>query len=224
MTDPETEFTDLLNSLKEYLNKPTTPKAENGSPRNYFADLLNLRENSPEKDSLYQTQIKIMESGIFYKGGLKGKVLLKTTKGRVIQWRVWSISNLGELLSKLTAVMTVATESEKKVKEYISGCFDSLLKAFDGVFPLARLGGVRKLTLEKMEKELEGWKKKTINKIPTSKKKIAPEIAETLIAHLPPKTPDLTIAERIKELMAAFNQESGKIRTLTKMIADKRKK
>jgi hypothetical protein len=224
MTDPETEFNDLLNFRKEYLNKPIQPKIENGTPRNYYADLLRYRENDPQIGSLYQTQIKIMESGIFHKGGLKGKVLLQTQSGRVKEWKVCPISNLSELLYKLTSVITISTEGDKIVKEYVSGDFDNLLKAFDGVTPLARLGGVKKLTLEKMKKELERWKKKTISKIPTSKKKIAPEIAETLIVHLSPKTPDLTIAERIKELMAAFNQESRKIRTLTNMVAEIRNK
>jgi hypothetical protein len=57
MTDPETEFTDLLNFL-----------IENGTPRNYLADLPRYRKNYPQNDSLNQTTIKIMESGIFTKG------------------------------------------------------------------------------------------------------------------------------------------------------------
>jgi hypothetical protein len=211
MTDPEMEFTNLLNYLKEYLNRPT----------NYLADPLNYRENNPEKDSLYQTQIKIkiMESGIFYEGGLKGKILLQTHSGQVRNRKVWPISNLHDLLSELTSVMTFATEGEEEVRGYVSADFDDLLIAFDRVAPLARLGGIKKLTLEKRKQELEGWKEKTISKISISKKQIAPTIAEILITHLPPKTPDLTIAERIKELMAAFNQESRKIRTLTDMVA-----
>jgi hypothetical protein len=116
--------------------------------------------------------------------------------------------------------MTFATEGEEEVRGYVSGDFDDLLIAFGRVAPLARLGGIKKLTLEKRKKELEGWKEKTISKISISKKQIAPTIAEMLIAHLPPKTPDLTIAERIKELMAAFNQESRKIRTLINMVAE----
>jgi hypothetical protein len=222
MEDSEAEFNDLLNNLKEYLNKPIEPypMPTTGGLRNYF--IPGYRENNPERDSLYRTQIKILESGIFYIGGIKGKVLERTQLGRIRGWQVWPISNLDELLDKLADVMTVAMEGE--TKEYVSSRFDNLLNAYNSLAPLVRLGGVRKETLKKRRKELEGWKKQTINKLPTSIKKIAPEIAETLIAHLPPRTPDLTIAERIKELMAAFNQEGGKIETLRKMVADKRKK
>jgi len=223
MTDPETEFTDLLNFLKEYLNKPIQPKTETGSLRNYYADLLNYRENDPERDSLYRTQLKILESGIFFKGGLKGKILLQTQSGQVKDRKVWPISNLKELLVKLTAVMGTTTDPEKNVKDFVSGYFENLLKAFDRAAPLARLGGVRKSSIDKTKKVLLNWKEDTIKKIPAFPKTAPNEIAEILLAHLPPQTPVLTIAERIKELLAAFNQESRKIRTLTNMVADKRK-
>lgn len=196
MTDPETDFIDLLTACKE----------------------------SPDKSIEHENLLKVMESGIFYKGGLKGKVLLQTQQGRVIEWQVWPILNLRELLLKLTSVITVETEPEKIVKEFVSGYFDNLLKAFDSAAPLARLGGVRKSSIDKTKKVLLNWKEDTIQKIPTFPKTAPNEIAEILLAHLPSNTPQLTIANRINELMGAFNQEGGKIETLRKMVADKRKK
>jgi hypothetical protein len=165
-----------------------------------------------------------MESGIFYKGGVKGRIISKTITGKVINQKTWDISNLKELLFKLTAVMGATTDPEKNVKEFVSGYFENLLQAFDRAAPLARLGGVRKSSIDKTKKVLLTWKEDTIKKIPTFPKTAPNEIAEILLAHLPPNTPHLTIADRIEELMAAFNQEGGKIETLRKMVADKRKK
>lgn len=219
MTKAETEFNEILTSLKEYLEKPIAPEKDSQwSKLSIYA--LGYREQDPFRDLLFKNQIKIMESGIFHKGGLKGKVL--PVSGRGTHHKVWLISNLGELLAKLTSIMTVSAEPDKNVKEFVSGYFDNLLKAFDKTAPLARLGGVRKPTLEKMRTDLEGWKKKTIKKIPAFKKKTALEIAETLIPHLPPQTPYLTIAERANELLAAFDKEGITANTLRKTVAKMR--
>jgi hypothetical protein len=220
MTDPETEFNDLLAALKtppflisnELLTTLMKPPE------------LTVSKESPYKSIEYDNLIKVMESGIFYKGGLKGKILLQTHSGQVKDRKVWPISNLKELLVKLAALMVATTDPEKNVKEFVSGYFENLLKAFDTPAALARLGGIRKSSIDKTKQDLLNWKEKTIHKIPTFPKTAPNEIAEILLAHLPTKTPDLTIAERIKELMAAFNQESGKIQTLRKMVAKMRKK
>lgn len=224
MTKAETEFNEILNSRKRYFNKPIKPETEDGSLRNYLADTLLYRENNPELDSIYQNQIKIMESGIFYKGGLKGKVLLQTQLGRVTEWQVWPISNLDELLSKLTVTMIAATEHEKTMKEHVSGKLDNLLIAFDGAAPILRWVGVRKSSRDKMKQDLLNWNKKPIPKKFTFPKTTPNKIAKILLAYLPPKTPDLTIANRINELMAAFNQEESKIETLRRKVGDMRKK
>lgn len=221
MTKAETEFNEILASLKEYLAKPIAPEKDSQwSKVSIFA--LGYREQDSFKDLIFQNQIKIMESGIFHNGGLKGKILQQTQLGRVLKYKVWPISNLAELLAKLTSVMTVSAEPDKNVKEFVSGYFDNLLKAFDKAAPIARLGGIRKPTIGKMRKELEGWKERTIKKIPTFKKETALEIAETLIMHLPPKTPDLTIAERANELLAAFGKKGTDVQALRKKVAKKR--
>jgi hypothetical protein len=212
MTDPETSFHDFLLKVLE-----TDPEIA-------FNGLLRAVREYPDKAAEHDCLLRVMESGIFYKGGLKGKILLQTQSGKVKDRKVWPISNLKELLLKLTAVMGATTDPEKNVKEFVSGYFANLLKAFDRAAPLARLGGVRKSSIDKTKKVLLTWKEDTIKKIPTFPKTATNEIAEILLAHLPPKTPDLTIAERIKELMAAFNQEGGKIQTLRKMVAKMRNK
>jgi hypothetical protein len=219
--EAEKEFYDTLAFFKDYLNRPTTP-VSNGSFRNYLGYPFLYREQDPYKDFLFQVEIKIMESGIFHKGGVKGKVL--PVSGRGIHYKVWPISNLGELLASLTSTMTVSAEPEKNVREFVSDCFDNLLMAFDKASPIARLGGIRKPTIEKIKRELAGWKNKTISRIPKfnqykDKGRIALKIAETLIAHLPPKTPDSIIAERTNELLTAFGKEGMAIRTLTGKIA-----
>jgi len=221
MSKAEIEFNEILTYLKQYLEKPIAPdrNSELSKAANYA---LGYREQDPFTDLVFQNQIKVMESGIFHNGGLKGKILQQTQLGRVISYKVWPISNLPELLAKLTSVMTVSAEPEKNVKELVSGYFDNLLKAFVTPAALARLGGVRKETIGKMKKELEGWKEKTVKKIPAFKKENALKIAETLIAHLPPKTPDLTIAERANELLAAFGKKETDVQTLRKKIAKKR--
>jgi hypothetical protein len=221
MTKGETEFNEILTSLKQALEKPIVPDRDS-EWRKAVNYALGYREPDPSTEPLIRNLIKIMESGIFHKGGLKGKIIQQSQSGQVFKYQVWPISNLVELLTELTSIMKVLAGPEKKVKELVSGYFDNLLKAFVTPAALARLGGVRKETIEKMKKELAGWKEKTNKKIPKFKEKIALEIAETLIAHLPPKTPDLTIAERANELLAAFGKEGTKVETLRKMIAKKR--
>jgi hypothetical protein len=212
MKQPEEEFNEKLAFLKSYLNRPIL---SNGSPQNYLASIP--REQNPFRDLIFQNQITIMESGIFHKGGLKGKVL--PVSGRGAHYKVWPISNLEELLARLTEVVTVSAEPEENVRKYVSRSFDNLLKEFDKLIPIASLGRIRKTTIEKVKNELADWKEKTIKKIPKFKTKIALEIAENLIAHLPSKTPDLTIAERTNELLVAFGKPAMKVRTLTGKIA-----
>ena len=91
--------------------------------------------------------------------------------------------------------MIVTTEGEKNVKEIVSAKFDNLLIAFDRVAHLVRLVGVLKSSIDKNKQNLLNWKEKAIHKIPTFPKAAPKEIAEILLAHLHPKTPDLTIAE-----------------------------
>jgi hypothetical protein len=221
MTKGETEFNEILTSLKQALEKPIAPDRDSEWSKavNYA---LGYREPDPHTELLIRNQIKIMESGIFHEGGLKGRILKKTISGRVLKSQVWAISNLWELLVKLTAIMKVSAEPERKVKDLVSGYFDNLLKAFVTPAALARLGGVGKKDIEKAKKELAGWKEKTIKNIPKFKEKIALEIAEILIAHLPPETPVLTIAERANELLAAFGKEGTKVETLRRNVAKMR--
>jgi hypothetical protein len=221
MTKGETEFNEILTSLKQALEKPTAPDRDSEWSKvvNYA---LGYREPDPHTELLIRNLIKIMESGIFREGGLKGKIIQQTQLGRVDKNKVWPISNLVELLTELTAIMKVSAEPEKNIKKLVSGYFDNLLKAFVTPAALARLGGVRKETIEKTKKELTGWKEKTIKRIPKIKEEISLEIAEALIAHIPPKTPDLTIAERANELLAAFGKKGIEVDTLRKKIAKKR--
>jgi hypothetical protein len=214
MTQAEREFNDILAFLKDYLNKPII---RNGDLWNYLSG--SPREENPLRDLIAQTQIKVMESGIFHEGGLKGKILEQTQLGQVISRMVWPISNLRELLIDLTVIMGTSGDPEKKTKELISRYFDDLLKAFITPAALARLGGVRKGTIEKKKNEMMSWKEKIIKKIPKIKEETALKIAETLIAHLSPKTPDLTIAERTNELLAAFGKKETDVQTLRKKIA-----
>jgi hypothetical protein len=216
----EKEFKNTLAFLKEYLNRPIAPVSD-GSLRNYLGYQFLYRESDPFKDLIIKNKIKIMESGIFYKGGLKGKILKQTQLGTVIDYKVLHVSTMPNLLDKLNFIMISSAEFKKEeiVRQFISEYFNNLLNAFDEVAPIARRAGVRKRTIEKIREELAGWDEKAINKIPAFKKKIAMEIAETLIAHLPSRTPDLTIAARTKELLAAFGKEGMAIRTLTGKIA-----
>jgi hypothetical protein len=152
MTKAETEFNEILTSIKQALEKPVAPDRDS-EWRKAINYALGYREPDPHTELSIRNLIKIMESGIFHKGGLKGKILEQTQLGTVIESRVWPISNLTRLLVKLTSIITAA-EPKKITIDFVSSRFDDLLRAFNQVAGIARLASIRKQTIDNRRKEL----------------------------------------------------------------------
>ena len=199
----EIEFNILLQAIKTYLDRPPDP--DNPTP-----DTI--------KDVYGPNQIKVMESGIFYKGGLKGKALTLAGKR---SYKVWPILDLKELTVKLGLAMTMKDDmATKAVVDTVSGYFDNLLNALAQAAPLARLGKVRQEAIKQTKAVIEGWKDKTIKNIQIPSQMKQPDIiAGILIVHLPPGIPDLTIAARVNDLLGAFGLEKVETDTLRRKIA-----
>jgi hypothetical protein len=199
----EIEFNILLQAIKTYLDRPPDP--DNPTP-----DTI--------KDVYGPNQIKVMESGIFYKGGLKGKALTLAGKR---SYKVWPILDLKELTVKLGLAMTMKEDmATQAVVDTVSGYFDNLLNALAQAAPLARLGKVRQEAIKQTKAVIEGWKDKTIKNIQIPSQMKQPDIiAGILIVHLPPGIPDLTIAARVNDLLGAFGLEKVETDTLRRKIA-----
>jgi hypothetical protein len=185
---------------------------------------------------------KVRESGIFHKGGLKGKKLAKTGP---IDFQVWSISDLDSLIWQLVESIGGFSQEIRlePFQDELNNRIDSLLEAFDRASPvLYGFGKVNEGHLQEIREKIGKW----INKakagisnhdihIPVliadpgnplfycaPDKKIENDIAYTLIKYIPDNVPDLTVAHRVNDLLVTFGKPQAKIETLRKIIGDYR--
>jgi len=185
---------------------------------------------------------KVRDSGIFHKGGLKGKKLAKTGP---IDFQVWAISDLEELIDDL-AKKIVGFSQWIKLKAFqddLNSRIDSLIEAFDQAYPvLYGFGNVNDGHLQEIRDKIVEWINRAKVGIsnhdphipiliddPTnplfylaSDKKIENDIAYTLIKYISDEVPDLTVAHRVNNLLAIFGKPQAKIETLRKTIRDYR--
>ena len=78
---------------------------------------------------------KVRESGIFHKGGLKGKKFAKTGP---IDFQVWSISDLEALIGELAEKIVGFNQGIRleAFQDELNNRIDSLIEAFDRAIPV----------------------------------------------------------------------------------------
>ena len=168
---------------------------------------------------------EIMESGIFYKGGLKGK---KLEVSGPPQYQIFSISNFDKLVENLSMkVMTfeevAAIQAEKKI---IENKFEKVKQDFLKLEENLKLhlGSGAATKIEKMRGEIMSWKHDILKKIVSTP--ISPlgfELAAQLASFVP-DAPDLIIAKRTNDLLEALGKEPISSRTLKSKISKLRKR
>ena len=140
--------------------------------------------------------VKIMESGIFYKGGLKGK---KLTVAGPPDYKVLPISNLDGLIEILSIDIKTfkeigGTQGQKKI---IENEFERLKQDFLKLQERLKfhLGTRAASKAKKMQEQIIFWKGEILKKLVSSHPGL--DLA-THILNFVPDAPDLTIADRRK--------------------------
>lgn len=156
--------------------------------------------------------IQVMNSGIFYKGGLKGRPLKRNN----LNYKVYFFNDLAFFI--LMATNYLINEEEKLDKRFcdlISKTFDS---AINKIYKLKSISTVCSSktnvnTLDNIMHDLEDVKSDILSKsyigLPVSLKKIMSDRIDSLIIlfkeQLPKDTPDFLISQAISTLLHTFN-------------------
>jgi hypothetical protein len=200
MPDPQKIFDQLLECLKH-----PTPEQ--------LASELDVQKE------LREFSIKIMESGIFHKGGLKGKKLAVSGPPDFRHYKILNLEILVNILSQ-----NIRRREEGNYPVLYEGDFNRLLKK------LAECEG----ELEKMEEytgktvlqDLRSIRTKLIARQNNILKKANPGSKTSLamiflceMSLFVPKSPALNIAERANELLKVLGKKSVSKRTLTDQIS-----
>lgn len=154
--------------------------------------------------------IKVMNSGIFYKGGLKGKPLKRNN----LDYMVYFFNDLALFILMATDYL-IDEELDKRFRDLILENFDS---AINMLYKLKSIASVclSKINMNKLEnimKDLEYIKYNILSiseiGLPIPLKKVMTDRIDSLIIlfkkQLPPETPEKVISEAILTLLHKFN-------------------
>ena len=149
----------FLAKSKDVLRQPVGAVKRRGNPLALRPD-----EKMTQADhDFHQARLKILNSTIFHRGGLKGKALSPPRRG----YRTWPIAPLEGFINKRARVMLAQdTPTAALVRAHLHRKFDSLLAAYDEVAPLAKLLGVPLARIEALRVELAGWRDKVQARLP----------------------------------------------------------
>jgi hypothetical protein len=200
------------------------------SLKNPTADLL--ASEDPSLKEFRQIWIRIMESGIFVKGGLKGK---KLPVAGPPQYYVHQILELEKLVKGIAlSLWAFKTEDIEAFKRKATGSFDRLIEAFDEVAPYAQeFAKIQERVIHNRQAELGKWKTQALITLENTSfdyqyywKINGPKVAKfiaALILYNSPDASDWTIADRVNELFYAFGKTKVNFETLRKAVAKLRK-
>jgi hypothetical protein len=227
MSDPITLFNELVNHYKT-------------SIEDYERACALYREGKAQRPKWFDREgaersIRIMQSGIFHKGGLKGK---KLTVSGPPNYLVYPIFHLKILIDFLSGDFGQFEFYDGREKEFlkIEKDFDYLIREFDRKFdrisPYLKEYKITKGSEIKLRNQLVAWKEKLLKKkndkgprIVLGKAYYPPkhsiEIYITYrLASFVPDAPALTITNRANDLLEYLGKKRGNSRTLRSIVAD----
>jgi hypothetical protein len=191
-----------------------------------------LASEDPSLKEFREMWIRIMESGIFFKGGLKGK---KLPVSGPPQYYVHQILELEKLVKGIAlSLWAFKTQDIEVIKRKAADSFDRLIGAFDEVAPYAQeFAMVQERVIHNRQAESEKWKNQALKTLENTSfdyqhywKINGPKIARfiaALILYNSPDASDWTIAARVNELFYAFGKTKVNFETLRKVVAKLRK-
>jgi hypothetical protein len=191
-------------------------KEGHARPRDASYEMKNFQQSLPSNlsDPIRERAITIMESGIFHKGGLKGKKLAKAGHPDFI---TYPIDNLYNFIIGIAFGLQLMDRGEEDLRKLIDEAFNDIFKLFEAAAPIVILiGGVRRKSVDAVRKTLNEWKEKTSNRLVEREKEMAEKgKSDKLFAsgqfkhftrHIPDASPNL-IATRVSELLYLFGKE-----------------
>lgn len=227
MTDPQTLFNQLLeaykNAIEDY-DEALTLYREGKAPRPKWFPLMHN-----------ESYIKIMESGIFHKGCLKGK---KLTVSGPPDYLTYPILDLEKLIGHLSYSFSRFNFYDRKisVRERLERDFDILLRLFDKIMPYLKEYKIAKGSEIKVKNQLIIWRNKLIKKFNDNVPLIYGEevfhppeysledyIADCL-AWFVPEAPALRLAKRTNDLLHYMGKNRVNERTLRHFISRQKKR
>lgn len=209
-------FNYCLNALESPDSIESTPLTDTRLPTAIPDSIFHLTNPSAKPLLLAQIcihcsrfdVIKVMKSGIFHKGGLKGRPLSKNNLGYVIY-------NFKDLISFiLLATSYVTRQNPDEYLRYYNSSFDRAINQIERLKSIAsNYSSKRNFNkLFKIKSELEMIKSNLISKPIIPLPPVSIEMGDSIDLlillfkqELPAKTPELNIAEAISSLFDAFN-------------------
>ncbi len=192
-------------------------KEGHSEPREASYEMDNFQQSLPLNlpDPIRERAITIMESGIFHKGGLKGK---KLAKAGPPGYKTYPIDNIYKFITWIAYGLQMTDRGEDDLRKMMDKAFNDIFKPFDAVAPIVVLiGRVRSESIDAVKKTLMEWKEKTSNKLVAREKKMAETgKSDKLFAsgqfehftrHIPDAPPNL-IATRVSELLYIAGKKS----------------
>lgn len=185
-------------------------------PRDASYEMDNFQQSLPLNlpDPVRERSITIMESGIFHKGGLKGK---KLTKAGPPDFIAYQIDNIYNFITWTAFGLQVSFQGEDEIRELMDKAFNDILEPFEAAAPIMILiGGVQNKSVDTVRNTLKKWKAKTLTKLIEREKWMAEKGKSAKLfgsgqfkhfsSHIPDAPPNL-IATRISELLKLFGKE-----------------
>jgi len=229
MSDAEKRFNAFLSRIKAITERPPVEYYEElareeesfwqslSDIERYHEEIIDRHIISPGRAELI---LRIMESGIFYRGGLRGGQL--DFDGKIFE--VHHIQSLEDFV--VEAVNSLDAFSYAKDiqgrENWIREEFKCIEKKFDKLLPTVRLykGGRAAQKLERKRKELSLLQEDILQR--HSKTPKLPDIKKDLAAifHKYAKAPKVIIAERISDLLNYFGIDA-KMESIRKKLRNK---
>jgi hypothetical protein len=227
MSDPQTLFNQILDHYKKSIG-------------DYDEALTLYKEGkAPRPKTWYgrkgaEISIKIMESGVLHKGGLKGKKLTVSGPPDYLVYLILDLKELIDLLAKDFSAFEFHADRKKEFSR-IESRFSCLLNDFDRISPYLKEYKITRGSENKLRNQLVTWKNKLLEKsnakgpiILAGQAYYPPEHSlesyiAYQIAYFVPDAPSLTIAHRANDLLKHMGKEQVSCRTLRYIVGEYKK-
>jgi len=176
--------------------------------------VMGYRNRDEFLDDHAPTAIKIMESGIFYEGGLRSSLEVSVVSGKAC-YDSYSIRNLEEFVYALAMFFDVIEKqlSLSQQQSIIDGEFQKADRSIERLIPIvSQLRGKRNSNrLKRVQEELADIRDRILNERDTTPRhpnsNVKQAVAELFARHI--NAPDKIIADRVSELLTSFEIKTG---------------